>query len=212
MEKLFRLLKNPKIKFILIAVLTTALVSASVVFFEKRSGRIFIDNSQISAPIITLAPSSPSRLSYITVHEGDQVKKGDILAQTESQSIKAYTDGLIVSVNNQPGTVVTAQTPVVSMIDPQALRVVATIDENKGLKDIKVGQVVSFTVDALDGKTFWGYVDAIAPSAKQTQIAFSISGERPVQQFEIYAKFDSSAFPEIKNGMSAKMTVYTGTN
>ena len=41
---------------------------------------------------------------------------------------------------------------VVSMIDPAQLRVVGTIDENKGLNEIHVGQLASFTVDAFGSK------------------------------------------------------------
>jgi multidrug resistance efflux pump len=80
------------------------------------------------------------------------------------------------------------------------------------LDQIKVGQVVSFTIDAFPGKTYWGYVDEVAPTAKTSQLSFSISSERPTQQFIVYARFNSAKYPEIKNGMSAKMTVYTKTN
>ncbi len=211
MKKILKLLKNSKVLFVLVTLITLILTFGLVMLFVTKSGRVLIDNSQVSAPVINLSPTSPSKLSYLSVGEGSNVKKGDVLAQTETQSIRAYTDGLIVQVNNQPGTIVGPQTPVVSMIDPSGLRVAAAIDENKGLKDIKTGQAVSFTVDALPGKTFWGYVDEVAPTAKQTQIAFSISSERPVQQFVIYAKFDISAHPEIRNGMSAKMTVFIRT-
>jgi multidrug efflux pump subunit AcrA (membrane-fusion protein) len=97
------------------------------------------------------------------------------------------------------------------MINFADMRVAGTIDENKGLDKVKIGQTVSFTVDALPGTTFWGYVDEISPTAKQTQLQFSVSSERPTQQFLVYARFNSYAYPQIKNGMSAKMTVYTNT-
>jgi hypothetical protein len=41
--------------------------------------------------------------------------------------------------------------------------------------------------------------------------SFSTSSERATQQFSVYAKFDATAYPAIKNGMSAKMVVYTKT-
>jgi multidrug resistance efflux pump len=91
------------------------------------------------------------------------------------------------------------------------MRVVGTIDENKGLNNIQVGQAVSFTIDALPGSTYWGYVDEISPSAKAAAFSFASSTERATQQFIVYAKFDSANYPNIKNGMSAKMVVYTKT-
>jgi hypothetical protein len=42
-------------------------------------------------------------------------------------------------------------------------------------------------------------------------LQFSVSSERPTQQFLIYARLNAYAYPQIKNGMSAKMTVYTNT-
>jgi hypothetical protein len=91
------------------------------------------------------------------------------------------------------------------------MRIAGTIDENKGLDKVKIGQVVAFTVDALPNQTFWGYVDEIGVTSKQTALQFSVSSERPTQQFLIYARFNAYKYPQIKNGMSAKMTVYTNT-
>lgn len=211
MKKLIALLKNPKIIKRIATVIAILIIVGAYYFYQISKGRIKIDNSQVSAPIINIAPSAPGKLTEMDATEGHTVTTGDILAVVGTETIRAQADGLIVMAANQVGGNVSPAQPLIQMIKTQDLRVAGTIDENKGLDEIKVGQAVSFTVDALPGKTFWGYVDEIAPTAKQTQLAFSISSERPTQQFQIYARFDSNAFPEIKNGMSAKMTVYTKT-
>ncbi|HEX7042763.1 MAG TPA: efflux RND transporter periplasmic adaptor subunit [Patescibacteria group bacterium] len=212
MKNLFAKLKNPKIlKPILIVIIILATISGYY-FYQIKQGRVFIDDSLIEAPIIAVAPSAPGKLLSTNVYEGQNVKKGDPLANVGSQTLYADTNGLVIMSNNQIGSLVSATSPVVQLINPIDLRVAGTIDENKGLSDIKVGQVASFTVDALPGKTFWGYIDEISPSAKTTQVAFSISSERPTQQFVVYARFNASDYPQIKNGMSAKMTIYTKTN
>lgn len=185
------------------------IIIAVYFFYQKTRDRIFIDNSLIGAPITNVAPVSAGKLMEMDVYEGEKVKKGDALAIVGTDTLWADTDGLVVMANRQIGAAVSMQNPVVSMIDPSNLRVNGTIDENKGLNKILVGQAVSFTVDAFPGKTFWGWVDEVSETAKATQLSFSISGERPTQQFIVYAKFDFSKYPEIKNGMSAKMTVYT---
>lgn len=115
---------------------------------------------------------------------------------------------MIVKASDMIGSIISSQNPVVSLIQLPDLRVDGTIDENKGLNDIKVGQVASFTVDAFPGEIYWGFVDEISPTAKQTQLTFSISSERPTQQFDVFVKFDPRLYPEIKNGMSAKLTVF----
>jgi len=211
MKKLFSLFKNKKfLKRFGIVVLVIVLIS-SYFLYEKVSNRIFIDDSLIQAPLINISPSQSGKVQEIDVTEGQSVQKGDTLAVVGSETLRTDTDGLIVSAQDLTGSSVSPQTQLIQMIRPVDLRVAGTIDENKGLDTIKVGQVVSFTVDAFPGKTYWGYVDEISPTAKTAQLSFSISSERPTQQFIVYARFDSAKYPEIKNGMSAKMTVYTKT-
>jgi multidrug resistance efflux pump len=148
----------------------------------------------------------------IDVKEGQMVQIGDKLAMVGSETLRADTDGLVISANDLVGSTVTSSTPLIQLIKPVNMRVAGTIDENKGLNKIKVGQAVSFTIDALPGNTYWGYIDEISPSAKAAAFSFAASSERATQQFMVYAKFDFSKYSDIKNGMSAKMVVYTKTN
>jgi len=94
------------------------------------------------------------------------------------------------------------------MVDPHEYRLIGHIDEDKGLSDIKVGQDVIFTADAFGSKEYSGTVESINPSARQSDIVFSISDKREERQFDIYVKFDVTKYPELKNGMSARMWVY----
>jgi len=211
MKNLFQKLKNPRILQPISLILTIVIVVVLYLFYQMYVGRVFIDNSLVDAPLVTISPNISGTLTGLDVYEGEYVKRGDSLAVVGGQTLYTDSDGLIVMADNQIGSSVTPATPIVEMVNPSDMRIAGTIDENKGLDEIKVGQVVSFTVDALPNQTFWGYVDEVSPTAKQTQIAFNISDERPTQQFVVYAKFNASAYPAIKNGMSAKMTVFTKT-
>lgn len=211
MKQTVQNIKNPKIYNLLISIILAALIIFGVYLYFTKTGRVQIDNSVISAPVATISPNSAGKLMELDVYEGEMIKKGDTLAIVGTDILRAATDGLVIVANNQKGGTVSPQTQLIQIIDPANMRVAGTLDENKGLSDVKVGQTASFTVDALPGKQFWGYVDEISPSAKQTSLSFSISSERPVQQFVIYVKFDASKYPEIRNGMSAKLTVYTKT-
>lgn len=208
-KKLFTSFKNPQVLKLLIGFVLLFLVGGGFLYYQKTRDRVFIENSLISAAVIPIAPITPGNLNKIYVHEGDIIKKGDPIADVGDQIIRAESDALVVKAQNITGSIISVQNPVVFLIKSSNLRVDGTLDENKGLNQLKTGQPVSFTVDAFPGKTYWGYVDEISPTAKQTQIAFSISNERPTQQFEVFAKFDSAKYPEIKNGMSAKITVFT---
>ena len=94
------------------------------------------------------------------------------------------------------------------MINKDSEKVVGKIDENKGLSDIKVGQIATFTVDAFGNKEFHGVVDEISPISDQSSVVFSISDKRQVKQFAVKIKFDIASHPEFKPGMSAKITIY----
>ncbi len=193
-------------------IILLVLIIGLYILYQVRTNRVFIDNSLIQAPVITVSPSTAGKVQEMDVKEGQTVQLGDTLAVVGSETLRADTDGLVISASDLTGSTVSPQTQLIQMIRPVNLRVTGSIDENKGLTNIRVGQVVSFTVDALPGKTFWGYVDEISPSANAQVFSFSTSTERPTQQFTVYAKFNSSLYPAIKNGMSAKMVVYTNTH
>lgn len=212
MKKILTRLKDRTFRRIIGGVLVMILIVGFYIFFQKTTGRVTIDHSLVQAPIIVVAPSLSGKVQEIDVKEGQTVQSGDTLAIVGSETLRADTDGLIISASDLTGSRVNQQTQLIQMIRPVNIRVVGTIDEDKGLTDIRVGQIVSFTIDALPGNTYWGYVDEISPSAVAPAFSFSTSSERPTQQFTVYAKFDSTAYPVIKNGMSAKMTVYTKTH
>jgi len=212
MKKIFALFKNKKFLRTIGITFLLIFVVGLYIFFRETSDRIHIDNSLIQAPVIVVSPSSSGKVQEIDVQEGQNVQNGDTLAVVGSETLRADTDGLVISANDLTGSMVGPQTSLIQMIRPVNMRVAGTIDENKGLTDIRIGQVVSFTVDALPGNTFWGYITEISPSAVAPAFSFSTSSERSTQQFTVYAKFDSSLYPAIKNGMSAKMVIYTKTH
>jgi multidrug resistance efflux pump len=211
MKKLFSLFKNRKFMKVASGIFLLIVIAVLYFVFQKTTGRIYIDNSLIETPIITISPSAAGKVQEIDVKEGQTVQNGDILAVVGSETLRALTDGLIISATDLTGSTVNSQTQLIQMIRPVNIRVVGTIDENKGLNNIRIGQVVSFTVDAYPGNTYWGYVDEISPSAVAPAFSFSTSSERATQQFTVYAKFNSTLYPAIKNGMSSKMVVYTKT-
>lgn len=179
-----------------------------ILYLANSSGRVYIEKSEISSPVITLSPATPGVLQKIFVKEGDIIPADTIVAQVNNIPIKSEIDGLVIKIQNTPGQLVSSQTPIVQMIDTHESRVVGHIEENKGLKDIKEGQKVIFTVDAFDSKKYEGIVESISPAPDNSDIVFSISGNREEKQFNVKVKYDISSYPELKQGMSAKMWVY----
>ena len=168
-----------------------------------------MDQATITAPEIDLSPSQPGILQDVYVNEGDQVPANFTVAQVGNQLIQTQVAGIIISVPDQVGAQVNAGTPVVTMIDPTQLRVVGQVQENEGLNRITVGEPVTFTVDAFGSQKFSGVVDEVSPTSQQSQVVFNISDQREEQDFDVKARFDTTEYPQLKNGMSARMWIYT---
>jgi multidrug resistance efflux pump len=189
-------------------VLIFALIAIGFIYFRLASTRISIDKSQISAPVIDLSPSAPDILQEVYVSEGDYVLADTVVAKVGEQLLKTKTAGRIIVVNNDIGKVFGAGQAVVSMIEPSQLHVVGTLEENKGLKNVHVGQLANFTVDAFGSKKYQGVVDEVSPSSHESGVVFNISDNRATQSFDVRVRFDYQAYPELKNGMSAKITIF----
>ena len=185
-----------------------ALIAVGFIYYRIASTRISIDKSKISAPIIDLSPATPGILEKIYVNEGDNVQSNMVVAKVGDQLLKTKTAGQIITINNNIGKVFSAGQTVVSMIEPSQLRVVGTLDENKGLKNIRVGQLAYFTVDAFGSKKYQGVVDEVSSTSHATDVVFNISDKRATQSFDVKVRFNHDAYSELKNGMSAKLYIY----
>ena len=180
-------------------------------YYYVSSKTVNIDLSQIQAPLINLSPANSGVLQAMYVNPGDMVTANEPIALVGNQVVEAQTAGEIVTTNNNIGqymNTMTGQGTVATMIDPTQLRVVGNLDENKGLDNIQVGDSATFTVDAFSGQTFKGVVDEVAPTSEQSSVVFNISDQRPTNQFAVYVRFDPTLYPQLKNGMSAKIWVY----
>ena len=202
---------NTRIAIVIAAVLVIAAVIGGGAYYYVSAKTIYIDESTISAPLITLSPENSGVLQSVFVNVGDMVTANEPIAQVGNEIVTAQTAGEIVSVNQNIGeylNVLTGQGTVATMVDPTQLRVVGELDENKGLANVQVGDTATFTVDAFGSKQYQGIVDEVSPTSQQSDVVFNISDERPTNQFDIYVRFDPSEYPELKNGMSARIWVY----
>jgi multidrug resistance efflux pump len=173
---------------------------------------VYIDQSIVQAPTINLSPNNSGVLQAVFVKEGDMVTANEPIARVGDEILEAQTGGEITSVNQDIGqfeNTLTGQGTVATMIDPTQLRIVGHLDENKGLANIQIGDAATFTVDAFGGKEYQGVVDEVAPASEQGSLVFNISSQRPTNQFDVYVRFDPTKYPELKNGMSARVWVYT---
>ncbi|NYZ74190.1 efflux RND transporter periplasmic adaptor subunit [Candidatus Micrarchaeota archaeon] len=202
-----RIKKHPLLTEFVIIIVVAALIGGYL-YWQDSQSRIYIEKAQITAPIISISPPLSGTIDKFYVSEGDRVSNGQRLAVVGNQTVYAMTNGLVIWINNAPGQMATPQTAIVKMIDTDELRLVGRVQEDRGLKDIRPGQHVVFTVDAYGDRKYEASVDSIGLSAREGDIVFSISDKRESREFEVKALFDTQAYPELKNGMSARMWVY----
>jgi HlyD family secretion protein len=110
------------------------------------------------------------------------------LSQT---TIVAPFDGVIVDANQQVGDMVNANTAIVTLIDPQALEVEASVAE-RDLAMVQAGQAAQLLFDAQPDLTATGYVERIVPAR--------LSGSQAL--YPVYLTFD-----DLPDGLAADMSV-----
>lgn len=183
-------------------------VAGGAYYLMNASTRISIDKAEVSAPLIPLSPQNAGELKNILVHEGDEVRADTVVAQVGNELIKTQTSGRIVLVNSNIGKLFNRGESVVQMVQSDQLRVEARVAEDKGLKDIVVGQRAVFTVDAYGSKEYEGIVDEVSPAPLEAGVAFNISDKRTTKEYVVKIRFDLTRYPELSYGMSARAWVY----
>ena len=191
---------------IIVLIILCALLG--IIYWMDWQSKVYIEDATITAPVISICPESPGIIDTIYVSEGDLVSRNQRLAKVGNEILHAKTSGIITDVSDAPGKMVTTQTPVISMINREKLRAVGELQEDKGLKDIIPGQKADFTVDAFPSSIYHGLVEKVAQTAHEGDIVFSISDKRQEQNFDVTVLFDVDSYPELKNGMSAKIWVF----
>jgi multidrug resistance efflux pump len=207
-EKLIqKLIKDARV--IIIALVIIAAAAAGGIFFlVNAQNQIKIDDSSIAASEIDLAPTGGGALEAVYVNEGDTVPANTVVARVGNELVKSKISGTVIMARQDIGKLVAPGEKVVSMIDPGDLRVVGRLAEDKGLQNVSVGQRATFTVDAFSGRVFNGIVDEVSPTSRAGDVVFNISDQRQEQEFNVKVRYDVNAYPELKNGMSAKLTIY----
>lgn len=200
--------QKPWVKSLLAFVLIFGTLTGFL-FWQLNRNTVFIENSYLDAPVINLSPVSPGTLNALYVKEGDYVDANTQVALVGSQIIFTKNAGIIASAPVVLGAYFATGQTVASVVNIGEMKVVGAVEETKGLADLKSGQRAIFTVDAFPGKTYEGILDQVSPVSNDNGIVFSISDKRPIKKFDVKVRFNARQYPELKSGMSAKITVHT---
>jgi multidrug resistance efflux pump len=201
-------LSNQKRLLILVVFGFAVAIILGILYYFQIQKYVFVEKCQILAPAIDLSSQNGGSLQKLFVEEGDYVSQNYNIAQIGNEIITSKSGGIIISVQKEIGKNFNSGQAVATMIKLDDLRVIARVEEDKGLSEIKTGQPAFFEVDAIGSKEYVGIVDEITPTARTSDIVFNISSQRQLQEFEVKIRFDRSKYPELLNGMSAKVWIY----
>jgi multidrug resistance efflux pump len=179
-----------------------------IFYYVATLNYVYVEKCQILAPTIELSSANGGNLQKIFVEEGDYISQNSNIAQVGNEIITAKTSGIIISTQKEIGKNFSPGEAVAIMIKPDDLRVEARAEEDKGFNQIKTGQRVFFIVDAFGSKEYTGIVDEVTPTSRASDLVFNISSQRQLQEFEVKIRFDRGKYPELLNGMSAKVWIY----
>jgi len=201
---------NNRNKIIITSAILLVIILAigGFMYWKTTSARVYVEDAQISAPVTSLYPKVGGTLQEVYINAGDIVEINAPIARVGNELVKAKSAGLVLTVNNTIGASFGPTTAIATMINPNELKVVGKTQEDKGLKYLKVGQEAIFTVDAFGSKKYYGVVEEVSDTSNTGDIVFNISDTRQEQKFDIKIRFDVTQYPELKNGMSAKLWIY----
>lgn len=174
---------------------------------------------------VAISSNSSGTISNVYVSENQMVGKNDGLFKLNSDSVEndiqmkqnavtsaqkdlddantaagkdtivSPVDGIVAELSVKNGASVTSATTVATIIDPNTMETVVSVDETD-ISKVKVGQKANITLDAVSGKTFAGTVAQVDP------IGTSSNG---VTNFSVTVTIDN---PDgIQIGMNANVAI-----
>ncbi len=160
-----------------------------------------------------------AREAYLAALRGgtreDVSSSGAQLAQAESRLayferqrrellVTAPAAGLVQTIDLRPGDLVTANSPVATLLEPDQIWVRVYVPEPK-LGLVRVGQPAALTVDSWRGRAFPGRVVEIRSQAEYTPRNVQTLDQRNDQVFGV--KVEIKPDPALKPGMAATVTL-----
>lgn len=211
-------------KMVLINIITiVALVIIGVVgfyFYNNATSYVTTDNAKVDGNQIKIASPASGKIKSFDAKQGDQLKKGDTVAevtaqsqdgQTQDQKIKMPQDGTIAKTDGMESSIAQAGSPIAYAYNLDDLYITANIDEND-LSSIEKGDKVDVTIDGQDSK-----IDGkIKEIGKATANSFSLMPSsnsdgnytKVSQVIPVKISLDSQPSKNVVPGMNAEVKIH----
>lgn len=137
--------------------------------------------------------------AYASMQEAEAALHA-VQSQLQELVVVAPLEGAVESIELQPGDLIAANAPAISLLDQNSLWVRAYVPEDE--LDIKVGQQVDVSVDSYPGETFAGEISFVARQAEFTPSNVQTPEERAKQVFRIKVILNDAG-DKLRPGMAA---------
>lgn len=168
-------------------------------------------SGSIEANEVNLGVSTGGVVDRVLVHEGDEVKKDQLLAVVkmgsgqQSGSIRSPLNGVVLMRAVEPGEVTTAGGALMVVADLKTVSMTVYIPESQ-YGQIYLGQQLPVTVDSFPGKVYVGTVTHIANEAEFTPRNSQTVQNRKNTVYAIKLTIDNPDL-DLKPGMPADVSL-----
>ena len=225
---------------LLVAGLIAVIVGGSIFGYDQwsrsdLSGRfVSTDDAQVVAKLVQVGSLNAGRIIVMNVDVGTPVMEGQIIATVDIPSVISRSDitdtsklgyrdvqdqrveviaprsGIISARWVEEGDTLPAGQPIVTLMDPRQIWVVANIDEGK-IARVQPGQLVEIYVKSLD-RTLVGRVDTLSPvtaanAGLQPEQNSSRNLRKVVQVIPVKIALDED-HPSLIPGSSAEIKIW----
>lgn len=178
------------------AVVTDTVKVRSVQSFIETSGEVEARTN------VDVFPEIGGKVASLSVEVGDQVKKGDIIAEVDPSKpgsyyslspVKSPITGTVTEVVSRPGTTVGTGTAIIRAGDIGDLVIYADIPE-RDVGDLRTGLMADIRFPAFPGEVFKGEIVRVSPvvdkASRSKQTEFRIIGSD--------SRINAGMFPKLK--------------
>jgi multidrug efflux pump subunit AcrA (membrane-fusion protein) len=149
------------------------IIPVSLIKPEKReitdiihaSGNLLADNE------VLLYSKVPGKIRNTVARMGSPIESGQTVAWVlrdeigydfQPYEVKSDVKGFISKVFLNAGSAVNPNTPIMSLVDIDSVRAIASVDEIN-IRFIRIGQAAKVSVQAYPGETFHGTISSVSP-------------------------------------------------
>lgn len=213
---------------VLVLALSLASFLLSRYWYQPTYSFVFTDNARIEGTRVKVVAENHGQVVRLLYDTGDEVERLQPVATVRVnvagsglpsdnrglkyiyQNLLAPVSGVVVSRDVDVGETVSAGQPLVTLVDPGDLWVIANVDENV-VGRVRPGQQVDIHVDATD-ETLLGTVEFIVPSTTsivQRPAGNSLVVAANTQYVPVRINFEQKGDYRLYPGLSVEVTIHT---